>query len=81
MAKNSKTLLVLALCLVLSLAQNKQAIDPLYNYDNFVVQYNRTYEGEEKAQHKAIFDKNYATLLKMRADGVDVEVSDFLDWN
>jgi hypothetical protein len=39
-------------------------IDPQYNYESFMIQFGRTYTGEEKSQHEKIFNENYAQLLE-----------------
>ena len=55
-------------------------LDPNYSYDDFMKQFNRNYQGWEKALHEKIFKEQYAELLKLKAQGHDVVVNDFLDW-
>ena len=56
-------------------------IDPNYNYDTFMSQFGRTYEGEEKLQHEKIFNEKYAQLLKLVEEGQDLVVNNMMDWN
>ena len=44
-----------------------------------MVQFGRTYTGEEKDDRCGIFEQNYRKLLIMAAEGKDVQVTQFLD--
>ncbi len=55
-------------------------VDPNYSYNDFMRQYNRTYTGEERAIHEQIFNRKYAELLKLRSQGHELAVNQFLDW-
>lgn len=56
-------------------------VDPNYSYDDFMKQFNRTYEGEEKYDYQQIFNKNYADLVEKNNNGADLSITNFLDWN
>lgn len=60
------------------LAQN---IDPNYNFETFMRQFDRTYTGAEKDKHEIIFNKNYQKLKDLVANGEDLVVNNFLDWD
>ena len=63
MKKTSIQVLLIALLTVLALTVD---IDPNYSFDDFVRDYHRTYEGEEKAAHAAAFKKNFANILRYK---------------
>lgn len=54
---NSKIHIIVLSLIVLSVRQSlSEEIDPNYNYATFMVQFGRTYTGEEKDQHEQIFN-------------------------
>ena len=59
----------------------QEQYDQNYNYDTFYIQFNRNYEGEERADHEAIFNQRYAEIQELRKQGHDVIVNEFTDWN
>ena len=71
----------LAILLCFVLAVTTQGIDPDYDYEDFCAWTQCPYEGDEYEAHKAIFEENYAKLLARIANGEDVQISKFLDWN
>ena len=69
--------LVITLLVICTLADE---FDPDYSYSDFMRQFNRNYQGNEKAAHEAAFKKNYAELLRLKREGKDVAINDRLDW-
>ena len=49
--------------------------DPNFSYADFMRIYERTYSGEELAVHEAAFNLNYAELLRLKSEGIDVEIN------
>lgn len=70
-----KALLCISFLLLIEASQND------YTYSTYMTQFNRTYKNEERSQHEAIFYSNYQQIIKLRQQGVDVEVNNFTDWN
>lgn len=52
-----------------------------YSYEDFEVQFGRTYVGNERLLHKGYFEKNYAEFLKARENNPNLQVNQFLDWS
>ena len=77
----SNSVILLSLITLLVRFSSSLPLDHNYNYDTFMVQFGRTYIGEEKKQHEKIFNKNFAEFLRLKDNGKDVEVSTFMDWN
>ena len=80
MASQTK-LYCLLYCLLILIAVNCDKIDPNYSYDDFMKHFNRTYQGQEKDLHQAIFNQNYADLVSKIESGQDLKINNFLDWN
>lgn len=78
MKNHSKGILLI---LLLAVFCKGQSVDPTYSYTDFMRQFGRNYTGDEKAQHEAIFNSNYAEMQRLKAEGKDLEVNDFMDWN
>lgn len=76
MLRISKILLIT----ILSICVLADEFDPDYSYSDFERQYKRNYQGSDRALHEAAFKKNYAELLKLKKEGVDVAISERLDW-
>ena len=49
-------IIVLSLIMLAVRQSLSEDIDPNYNYATFMVQFGRTYTGEEKDQHEKIFN-------------------------
>jgi len=64
-----KTTLCILLLALIVLAVNGDKVDPNYSYDDFMKHFNRTYRGEEKILHEAIFNRNYAELVQKIENG------------
>ena len=63
------------LIVLLTVSAVTNDIDPNYTYKDFMRQYNRTYEGEEKSLHERIFNSGYAEILRLRDQGHDLVVN------
>ena len=75
----SKALLMLLLTLLA--AAQALDIDPDYDYDSYCEQFDRNYTGAEYDHHKAMFNQNYTEMLQLIAEGHDLQVTNFTDWN
>lgn len=69
MDTTSIKVLLVAVLTALALAAE---LGPNYSYDDFMEDYHRAYEGQERAAHEAAFNKNYANLLRLKEEGHDV---------
>jgi hypothetical protein len=50
-------------------------VDSDYSYDDFMRQFNRTYIGQEKEDHRLIFEFNYADLMSQNEAGANLIVN------
>ena len=80
MAKKISAIIKAIIIIFLAICAVADEVDPSYNYDDFMRQFDRTYKGEEKNIHEKIFNEKYAQLLKLKAEGHQLAVNDFLDW-
>lgn len=73
--------ILITLLLVILAVSAATDIDPNYTYADFMRQFGRTYDGDERTQHEQIFNSNYASLLLENLNGAGLVVNQFMDWN